>query len=74
MLDDTFKLGTINHPQGGNYATFRNDTRYTGFPPDSPPWVNTNNGSVKDIIFSGAFLKETLTLVHHLPKLKDIYF
>jgi hypothetical protein len=44
MFDHAFNLRDIRHPQGSNFGTFRNDTRYTGFPPDFPPWGN--NGLV----------------------------
>ena len=38
MLNQSFNLRDIRHPQGGNFGIFRGDNQYTGFPPDLPPW------------------------------------
>ena len=44
MLNRGFNLRDIRHPQGSNFRIFRNDTRYTGFPTDPPPWGS--NGQI----------------------------
>ena len=68
MLDNNFNLRDINHPQGGNYATFRNDNRYTGFPPDSPPWANTSNGTIKKYHFFRSLKQDSGNLRPSSPK------